>query len=99
MGELFMVMMVPITAIFTTGAVLILRPVTRRIGGLVDAMAQERRERAARPDGAQTRELLAALEGRLSLLEERQDFAEALLDSGRRRPRAALAGRAESAPF
>lgn len=88
MGEVFIVMMVPITAILTTGTVMILRPLTTRVGGLLEAMTQERRQRhvpAPGGDMAQVRDLLAGIDRRLSLLEERQDFAEALLSGGDRR--------------
>jgi hypothetical protein len=98
MGEVFFVMMVPITAILTTGTVMILRPITRELGGLLQAMTHERRLRAApapAPDMTQVRDLLSAIDGRLSLMEERQDFAEALLSGAERRaiaPHAVRAG-------
>lgn len=100
MGEVFFVMLVPITAIITTGTVMLLRPITQQVGGLLEAMTQERRLRAApppaAPDMTQVRDLLTAIDGRLSLMEERQDFAEALLSGGERRAVAApLAGSAE----
>lgn len=90
MGEVFFVMMVPITAILTTGTVMILRPITKELGGLLQAMTHERKLRAvpapaATPDMAQVRDLLSAIDGRLSLMEERQDFAEALLSGTERR--------------
>jgi hypothetical protein len=88
MGEVFFVMMVPITAIVTTGAVMILRPITSRVGGLIEVMTQERRLRSApaapSTDMGQVRDLLVAIDGRLSLLEERQDFAEALISGEQR---------------
>lgn len=93
MGEVFFVMMVPITGILTIGTVMILRPITREMGGLLQAMTQERRLRAApapaAPDMAQVRDLLANIDSRLSLMEERQDFAEALISGGERRAVAA----------
>ncbi|HEU0078026.1 MAG TPA: hypothetical protein VFQ76_10285 [Longimicrobiaceae bacterium] len=89
MGEVFFVMMVPITGILTFGTVMILRPITREMGGLLQAMTQERRLRAApapaAPDMTQLRDLLANIDSRLSLMEERQDFAEALISGGERR--------------
>jgi hypothetical protein len=45
-------------------------------------MTQEKRAGALQKELAQTRELVATMEGRLALLEERQSFSEALLDSG-----------------
>ena len=85
MGEVFFVMMVPITAILTTGTVMLLRPISRELGGLLQAMTQERKLRAlpaAAPDTTQVRDLLSTIDGRLSLMEERQDFAEALISAG-----------------
>ena len=98
MGEVFFVMMVPITAILTTGTVMLLRPISKELGGLLQAMTHERRLRAApapaTPDMAQVRDLLSAIDGRLSLMEERQDFAEALLSGAERRALAPHAPRA-----
>lgn len=71
-----------VTGIVTTGAVLILRPLTRRLGALLEVMTQDRlAARTAGPDAARVGELLAGIDGRLSRLEERQDFAEALISA------------------
>ena len=98
MGEVFFVMMVPITAILTTGTVMLLRPISKELGGLLQAMTQERKLRAApapaTPDMTQVRDLLSTIDSRLSLMEERQDFAEALLSGGERRVIAAAPARA-----
>ncbi len=77
-------MVVMVTGIVTTGAVLILRPISRRLGTLLEAMTRERL-RAANTDpneSARIRELLTSIDGRLTQLEERQDFAEALMSAG-----------------
>jgi hypothetical protein len=98
MGEVFFVMMVPITGILTAGTVMLLRPITKELGGLLQAMTQERKLRVApapaTPDMTQVRDLLVAIDSRLSLMEERQDFAEALLSGAERRVIAAPATRA-----
>ncbi|HEV2733923.1 MAG TPA: hypothetical protein VGV85_03755 [Longimicrobiaceae bacterium] len=98
MGEVFFVMMVPITGILTAGTVMLLRPITKELGGLLQAMTQERKLRVApapaTPDMTQVRDLLVAIDSRLSLMEERQDFAEALLSGAERRVIAAPAARA-----
>ena len=98
MGEVFFVMMVPITGILTAGTVMLLRPITKELGGLLQAMTQERKMRVApapaTPDMTQVRDLLVAIDSRLSLMEERQDFAEALLSGAERRVIAAPAARA-----
>ena len=98
MGEVFFVMMVPITAIVTTGAVLIIRPISTKLGGLIEVMTQERKQRSVpAADMARVRDLLGAIDNRLSLLEERQDFAEALISTGDRRvlPAQRMNGNAE----
>lgn len=77
-------MIVMVTAILTTGGVLIFRPITKRLGSLMEAMtAQKLRAPAVDPaDTARIRDLLTSIDGRLNLLEERQDFAEALISAG-----------------
>lgn len=72
-----------VTGILTTGAVLILRPVSKRLGALLEAMTQDRlASRKSAPEMARVRELLSGIDTRLSNLEERQDFAEALISTG-----------------
>jgi hypothetical protein len=82
-------MIVMTTGIITTGAVLILRPITKRLGRLFEVMAEQRLQQPAppppAPDMGQIRELLVGIDNRLSLMEERQDFAEALLSAGESR--------------
>ena len=77
-------MVVMVTAILTTGGVLILRPITRRLGALLEVMTQQKlRAASADPsENVRIRELLVSIDSRLTLLEERQDFAEALMSAG-----------------
>jgi hypothetical protein len=69
----------------TTGLVLILRPISKRLGLFLEAMAEERkRVHAPQPamDRLDTERMLSAMENldrRLSRIEERQEFTEALL--------------------
>ncbi|HEX2206012.1 MAG TPA: hypothetical protein VHG91_22040 [Longimicrobium sp.] len=81
-GTAFTIMTV--TGTLTTGAVLILRPISKRLGALLDVMAQQRLNPPPRNEGetARIRELLTSIDSRLTLLEERQDFAEALISAG-----------------
>ena len=75
---------VMVTAILTAGGVLILRPISKRLGALLEVMTQQRLK-AANADPAEmarVRELLSSIDGRLTMMEERQDFAEALLSAG-----------------
>ncbi|HEU4452605.1 MAG TPA: hypothetical protein VFR81_06065 [Longimicrobium sp.] len=79
-------MVVMVTAILTTGGVLIFRPITKRLGSLLEVMTAQKLRAASAPadagDTARIRELLTSIDGRLNLLEERQDFAEALISAG-----------------
>jgi hypothetical protein len=77
-------MIVMVTAILTTGGVLIFRPITKRLGSLLEVMTHQKlRAAAADPaEQARIRELLTSIDSRLNLLEERQDFAEALISAG-----------------
>jgi hypothetical protein len=77
------VMIVMLTGILTTGAVLILRPLAKRLGVFLEVATQQKLKAPADPnDGVRIRELLTSIDSRLSLLEERQDFAEALISAG-----------------
>ncbi|HEX8359304.1 MAG TPA: hypothetical protein VF613_04325 [Longimicrobium sp.] len=81
-------MIVMVTAIITTGSVLILRPIATRLGRLLEVMAEQRLNSAPPPppvDMSQIRDLLTGIDHRLSLMEERQDFAEALISSSETR--------------
>lgn len=77
-------MIVMVTAILTAGGVLIFRPITKRLGALLEVMTHQKlRAAAADPaEQARIRELLTSIDSRLNLLEERQDFAEALMSAG-----------------
>ncbi|HYH83039.1 MAG TPA: hypothetical protein VEX86_24805 [Longimicrobium sp.] len=78
------ILAVLITAILTTGSVLILRPITRRLGGLLEVMTQHKLKLSNNDpyDLVRIRESLASIDGRLCTIEERQDFAEALISAG-----------------
>lgn len=77
------ILTVLVTAIVTTGGVLVLRPISRRLGALLEVMTEQKLRAAREPqDGTRVRELLGSIDNRLSLLEERQDFAEALISAG-----------------
>lgn len=78
------ILTVMVTAIVTTGGVLIFRPISKRLGTLLEVMTQQKlRAGHADPhDNVRIRELLTSIDSRLTLLEERQDFAEALISAG-----------------
>lgn len=85
-GDVAPVIMASILFI-TTGLVLILRPISKRIGGLLEALAEEKR-RALQPqptlDRHDVERLVSAMETldrRLNRIEERQDFTDQLLNT------------------
>lgn len=82
-------MVVAIVLILTVGGVVLLRPLSKRLGWLLEAMARDRERPQIGQEMERLRELLETMNGRLTLLEERQDFTDALLtDPERRRLRA-----------
>ena len=83
-------MVVAITAILTVGGVIILRPLSNRLAELLHAMSREKATPSQLHELEQMRAQLSAIESRLALIEERQGFTEALLESGRSRATAAL---------
>jgi hypothetical protein len=83
-------MVVGIFFFITVGAVILLRPITRKLGTYLEVLAEERRraltERPA--DRSETARLTAsidALESRLGQLEEHQEFTNRLLAERARR--------------
>ncbi len=71
------------TLMLCTAGVIILRPLTKRLG---DSLAARHREREAQsqlpgPEVARLTEVVSRLADRIESLEERHDFAERLLDS------------------
>jgi hypothetical protein len=71
-------MAVGVVFILTVGGVLILRPIAKRLGDLLELYARDRHS-GLQGDVAQIRDLLETMNGRLQLMEERQDFTEKLL--------------------
>ena len=71
-------LVVPSLFIITAGGVLILRPIAGKLGTLLDAMAREKSS-SALEETRRLREAVENMNDRLSLLEERQDFAERLI--------------------
>lgn len=79
--------LIPIVMFMSIAAVAILRPMTSRFGKLLEAMAREKTAaiRTGGDDGeaARLRVLVDHIGRRLDLLEERLDFTERLLATGR----------------
>lgn len=81
----------------TIGGVILLKPIANKLGTLLEAMAKEKREPRLTEELVHIRDLLETMTGRLALLEERQDFTDALLnDPDRQRIR--LKGKTEGSP-
>ncbi len=74
-------MIVSVVLVLTVGGVVLLRPVTKRLGALLDVMVLEK-STSSRTDDRRLLETIDTLNDRLSLLEERQDFTERLISRG-----------------
>lgn len=86
MSEALAIVIIACTALVCASGVLVLRPVARRLGGLLDAVAEAKLRPSPEPEMARLREVLNRIDGRLDQLEERQDFAEAVLSASDPRP-------------
>lgn len=75
-------MIVAVVLILTVGGVMILRPIAKRLSELIDLYARDRTS-GLEADVGRMHDLLETLNARLQLMEERQDFTERLLSSGR----------------
>jgi hypothetical protein len=83
-----MVGLVSITFFLSVAGVIILRPITRRLGEyLLESRLDRRGSRLEESELARIRGLLERMNGRLDLLEDRLDFTERLLAPGERRAR------------
>ncbi len=74
-------MIVSVVLVLTVGGVVLLRPVAKRLGALLDVMVLEK-SRSSGIDDRRLLETIDTLNDRLSLLEERQDFTERLIGRG-----------------
>ncbi len=71
-----LIMVVVLT--LTVGGVLLLRPIAKRLGDIVELMLREKQE-GAEGELRRMGDLLENVHARVRLLEERQDFSERLL--------------------
>ena len=75
-------MVLGVTFFVITGAVILFRPITKRLGTYLEVLANERRSTQAPPsqiDEARLANVLDSLDQRMHRLEERQAFTDALL--------------------
>ena len=76
--------LIPITMFLCIAAVAILRPISTKLGGLLEAMTRERTvSRSDDTEMARVRVVVEHIAKRMDLMEERLDFTERLLASGR----------------
>lgn len=90
-------MVVMVVATLTTGGVIILRPLSKRVSDLLEVYARDKGAGVER-ELRQTRELVETLDARLRLMEERQDFTEKLMAAGDRPPEMLPAGNPRNDP-
>ncbi len=86
--EDILALFIPIVFILAAASVLILRPITKRLGDALHQMQQDRHE--ARLDQGQLdqiRSLVESVQERVELVEQRQSFFESLLESRAQRVR------------
>ena len=86
--------LIPIVLFMAIASVMILRPVTKKLGLLIEAIAEDRKARAARVsaglDEAQLERITIALERlntRIDRVDDRIGFMERLVDERPRRTR------------
>jgi len=85
-------MIVAVVLFLTVGGVLVLRPIAKRVGDLLEAMAREK-QAGIEHDVNHMRDMLESTNARLALLEERLDFTERLLQGEKKREELPPAGR------
>jgi hypothetical protein len=74
--------LIPITMFMCIAAVMILRPITKKLGGLLEAMTRDRTQVQVHDAlSERTIALLEHINRRLDLMEERVDFTERLVST------------------
>ena len=89
--------LIPIFLTLSTAAVLILRPITKKLGLLLEAIAKSKMgvTQDSTKDLALIRGTLEQMSKRLDLIDERQDFTERLVSTAQNRA-ARLDGRTDA---
>ena len=91
--EFFGILAFCFSTLVLIAGVILLFPVTRRLGGFMEEWIKLRRDSVldqdqltdVRTDVRDMRQLLDTVDSRMDLLGERQDFVESLIDSGERK--------------
>ena len=81
--ELIASMITIVVLTLTVGGVVLLRPIAKRLGDLVELMLRDKQQGIESEVGRMT-DLLETINARMVLMEERQDFTERLLASPER---------------
>ncbi len=71
-----------VTLFLTIGGVLVLHPIAKRVGDLLEVMTRERLDPSRSKEMEHVHDLLETVTSRMSLMEERQEFTDRLLQSG-----------------
>ena len=83
-------MVVAVVGFITIGGVLVLRPIAKKAGDLMEALARDK-QGGLQNDVGQLRDILETMNARLTLMEDRLDFTERLM-AGQKKPDALMAG-------
>jgi CRP-like cAMP-binding protein len=84
-------MIVVVTLFLSIAGVLILRPLTKRLGDLIEITSRRQQGETRREEVTRLTEVIGRLADRLEHLEQRQDFTDQLVVSLERPARARLA--------
>lgn len=74
-------MVISTVFILTVGGVILLRPVMKRLGALLDVLALQK-TKSPDEENRRLRETVETMNERMTLMEERLDFAERLIGRG-----------------
>lgn len=77
--EMIAPMLVLITGILTWGGVMVFRPLSKRLGDLLELRVKQGRGEIEDPHVQRMEQRLESIDARMSLVEERQDFTDSLL--------------------
>ena len=83
--ELIAPLIMGIILILSIAGVILLKPIANKLGLLLEAVAKEKSGPQVGTELGHIRDLLETTNARLSLLEDRQDFTDALLQDPERR--------------
>ena len=89
-------MVMGVTLFLSIAGVLVFRPLTKRLGDLIEVTARNRKTPPGQEDVARLTEVVSRLADRIDQLEERQEFTERVLTSAERSEQVKLRGHGDS---